>query len=76
VKSGIRKYRGGVFKVAYWIDQFKLWVLLQKIKIGDILLRQQILTKKNEEEDEDDLNNYVDIEDDVKRALVRFEKEV
>jgi len=73
---GIRRYREGVFKVAYWIDQFKLWVLLQKIKIGDILLRQQILTKKNEEEDEDDLNNYVDIEDDVKRALVRFEKEV
>jgi hypothetical protein len=35
----IRKYRGQVFKTAYWIDQFKLWIILQKVKVGDILIR-------------------------------------
>jgi hypothetical protein len=63
----IRKYRGEVFKTAYWIDQFKLWIILQKVKVGDILIREhfQLEAPKGEFSGR---YNHIDLLEDMKDA--------
>jgi hypothetical protein len=42
VKFGTRKYLGQTYKLGYDIENFKTWVMLQKLKLGDILLRDKL----------------------------------
>ena len=71
-KKGLTNYRAQSFKISYWIDGFKTWVILQKLKVADLELRN-ITLMQIEDEPEDDI---VDIIETIKAGLKKFEKEI
>jgi hypothetical protein len=78
VKLGVRKYRGGLFKTAYWVDQFRLYIALQKMKLEDQRLKESYLGIEAGEEgtnwNSDD--GRISIFEDIKNALKNFEKDI
>ena len=70
----MQKYASVAFKVGYWIDGFKTWVILNKLKISDLKLKK--LLGEGKDDDDMDTADETDLFENIKEGLKRFESEV
>ena len=76
VKIGIRKLRGALFKTAYWIDAFRLYIVLRKMKLEDQQLKERYLELGESESGYNNDDEKIDLLKEIKDALKKFEKEI
>lgn len=72
IKQGLQNNSSQAFKTGYWVDGFKTWVIVNKLKMSDIKLKAILTELKETKVDEDD----VEILENIKSGLKSFEREI